>query len=196
MRPADSSVGLALIGKVATGIAVSEATIQLFGIVKENFMSIETPTYDVHWYGPFDPEVLPRDLNENHVLYMICGTHGLYGRNVPLYIGKTERDIPRRLKEHTWIMHEPDPVKVYTACIGKFISWEKNETIDDYPPLPRELIEKVESLLIIAHQCAYNSRSKAQKSVGGQDITIFNTGRRATLFPEVSSMYWAPARND
>jgi len=156
-------------------------------------MAQVTTTYDVHWYGPFDPDQLPDDLDENQVLYMICGTHGLYGRNVPLYIGKTQRDIYRRIKEHSWINHEPDPVKLYTACIGEFISWEINEAIEDYPPPDGKIIDAIESLLIIAHQCAYNSRSKAQKSIWPLDIQIFNTGRRATLFPEVSSKYWAPA---
>ena len=160
----------------------------------ELHMTRNIPVYDVHWYGPFDPESLPDDLNQNHVLYMICGTHGLYGRNVPLYIGKTQRDVYRRLKEHGWMRAEPDPPKVYTACIGEFISWEDNELIENYPPPPHQLIESIESLLIIAHQCAYNSRSKAQKAVGDYDLAIFNTGRRATLFPEVSSRYWAPAR--
>ena len=71
--------------------------------------------FDVHWDGPFDPEAL-ENVHGDSVLYMVTGTHGLYGRNVPLYIGKTERSIVSRLAEHSWIWNEPDPVKIYARA--------------------------------------------------------------------------------
>ena len=118
--------------------------------------------YEVYWYGPYDPDSL-EDVHSNNVLYMICGTHGLYGRNVPLYIGKTERSIQARLNEHrTWIEDEPDPVKVYTAVIGKFMSWLHNSSIVEYLPLDRSVIEAVESLLIYSHQPVYNQPQKKE----------------------------------
>ena len=46
--------------------------------------------FDVFWEGPYEADKLG-DIHQNYVLYVICGTHGLYGRNVPLYIGKTVR---------------------------------------------------------------------------------------------------------
>lgn len=39
--------------------------------------------FNVHWYGPHsfdDAEVLD---DQNLVLYMICGTHGIYGKILP-----------------------------------------------------------------------------------------------------------------
>ncbi len=62
--------------------------------------------FNVHWYGPHsfdDAEVLD---DQNLVLYMVCGTHGIYGKSVPLYIGKTFRTPSKRLGEHKWIEHE------------------------------------------------------------------------------------------
>ncbi len=149
-------------------------------------------TYDVHWDGPYGPDELG-EVDANYVLYMICGTHGLYGRNVPLYVGKTQREVSKRLREHKWIDNEPDPVTIYIACIGEFFSWEKNSAMEEYPPPSGRVIDAIEALLIIAHQCAYNTRSKCKESIGDLDVHIFNTGRRATLFPEVSSRFWVPA---
>lgn len=146
--------------------------------------------YEVYWYGPYDPDCL-ENVHPNNVLYMICGTYGLYGRNVPLYIGKTERSIQARLNEHhTWIEDEPDPVKVYTAVIGKFLSWSHNSNIEEYPPLDRSVIEAAESLLIYSHQPVYNQRSKARADQLFREIRLFNTGHRSTLYPEISGRYY------
>jgi hypothetical protein len=150
--------------------------------------------FDVWWEGPYDPykEGSLNEVNANCVLYMICGTHGLYGRNVPLYLGMTSRSIQKRLAEHdSWLMYEPDEVKIYTAQIGKFISWEHNIDPDlEYAPLPELTIAAVESLLILAHQPVYNSRSRQTASAAIGHIRIFNTGYRTTLYPEISSLFW------
>jgi|JI6StandDraft_1071083.scaffolds.fasta_scaffold155788_1 hypothetical protein len=150
--------------------------------------------YDVYWSGPYeydpDNDVLLPEIHANHVLYMICGTHGLYGRNVPLYIGKTEQSIHTRISQHSWLSEEPDPVKIYTACMGEFVSWMTNFEVQEYPPLSTRIIEQVESLLIFAHQPVYNSRSKLGKNRYDSHVSIFNTGRRGTLYPEVSTLRW------
>ncbi len=147
--------------------------------------------FNVHWYGPHsieDAEVLD---DPNLVLYMICGTHGIYGKSVPLYIGKTFRTPSKRLGEHKWIEDEPDPVQVYAAAISKpFQAWSEIEHDEEYPAPDNSIIEKVESLIIFAHQPVYNSRSKGGTQPTSSDIVIFNTGRRSTLLPEISSMYW------
>ena len=56
--------------------------------------------FNVHWYGPYsieDEEKLEKLDDQNLALYMICGTHGIYGKSVPLYIGKTLRTPPKDL---------------------------------------------------------------------------------------------------
>ena len=121
---------------------------------------------------------------------MICGTHGLYGRNVPLYIGKTEQSIQTRISQHSWLNEEPDPVKIYTGCIGEFFSWKKYYEIEEYPPLSTRVIEQVESLLIYAHQPVYNNKSKLGNNRFESHMLVFNTGRRSTLYPEVSTLRW------
>ena len=61
--------------------------------------------FDVYWEGPFGVDEFVEAKEEDHefeyaVLYMLCGTHGLYGRHVPLYIGRSDRGIQRRILQH------------------------------------------------------------------------------------------------
>ena len=148
--------------------------------------------FDVFWEGPKTlDELSSNGVHENFVIYMICGTHGLYGRNVPLYIGKTDRGIAQRISEHHWLEYEPDPVSVYVAAIGAFTDWATTEKTEEYPPPDIDTIKAVEQLLIYAHQPVYNQRSKLSINDKAAKIRIFNTGRRATLFPELSGLYWA-----
>ncbi|PXX81202.1 hypothetical protein [Rivihabitans pingtungensis] len=151
-----------------------------------------TPKYfNVHWYGPYVTEEAGNLTDPNLVLYMICGTHGMYGKNVPLYIGKTIRSITQRLKEHDWINREPDPVQIYAAAISKpFLAWDELKNEYAYPAPENQIIEEIESLIIFAHQPVYNTRSKGGRQSLDHDFVVFNTGRRSTLLPEVSSMYW------
>jgi hypothetical protein len=97
----------------------------------------------------------------------------------------------KRLSQHaSWVNEEPDPVSVYFAAIGTFESWEDRDKIESYPPLDRKIVESIESLLIYSHQPVYNKRS----TQGGFKLectyVVFNTGRRGTLYPEVSSLRW------
>ncbi len=147
--------------------------------------------FNVHWYGPYSFEEAEKLDDPNLVLYMICGTHGIYGKSVPLYIGKTVRTPSQRLGEHKWIEHEPDPVQVYAAAISKpFQAWDEIKNDEEYPAPENQIIEEVESLIIFSHQPVYNARSKGGTQSVYRDLAIFNTGRRSTLLPEVSSMYW------
>jgi hypothetical protein len=148
--------------------------------------------FDVYWEGPYDTTGLD-EVSTNCVLYMICGTHGLYGRNVPLYIGKVSRQTLKvRIRQHEsdWLNNEPDPVKIYAGYVGIFNSWEETAEIEEYPSLPDATIDAIESLLIYSHQPVYNVRGRqnAIRNIG--HIRLFNTGRRSTLYPEVSSLYW------
>ena len=147
--------------------------------------------FEVAWYGPFDDAAHEDLADRNLVLYMITGTHGLYGKNVPLYIGKTLQGVPTRIGQHEWIEWEPDPVKIYAAAISpSFSNWSEVENITSYEPQPDSTICEIESLLIYAHQPVYNARSKGGQQASSRQIHLFNTGRRSSLYPEVSSLYW------
>ena len=160
--------------------------------------NIKERIFDVFWEGPFDDDNLDDDAN--CVIYMICGTHGLYGRNVPLYIGKTgtgsgkdQRTVKKRIAEHkaSWINSEPDPVKIYTASISEFKSWDFNSKKKEYsPPDDVSIIDAVEALLIYSHQPVYNQRSKLSPNDASATLRLFNTGRRSSLYPEVSGKYY------
>ena len=150
----------------------------------------ETTYFDVYWEGPYDFDDLPEQ-DQNHVLYLICGTHSLYGRNVPLYLGMTETGASGRLSQHAhWVDEEPDPVKVYLASIGTFESWEARDKIESYPKLEKGIIQSIESLLIYSHQPVYNTRSRQGNFKLEYPYVVFNTGRRSTLHPEISSLRW------
>lgn len=147
--------------------------------------------FDVHWYGPHSAEEAEMLNDPNLVLYMICGTHGMYGKSVPLYIGKTLRTVSARMKEHSWLGMEPDPVQIYAAAISRpFTLWNEIESDTEYSPPENSVVERIEGLLIYAHQPVYNSRCKGSTGNAESDFIVFNTGRRSTLLPEVSTMYW------
>jgi hypothetical protein len=156
------------------------------------FIPMFAPTYyNVHWEGPFDLDTALTETNPVWALYMICGTHSLYGRSVPLYIGQTSRTVGQRIGEHQWIETQPDPVQIYLAAISPAISaWSDIDPEKDYPIPESQLLNEIESLLIYAHQPGFNSRSIGRPPVINRDIAIFNTGRRSSLLPELSTMYW------
>lgn len=118
----------------------------------------------------------------------------MYGKNVPLYIGQTNEGIGVRISQHNknWLEDEPDPVQIYTACIGKLHSWEHNSTQEEYAKgaLEDHVISEIESLLIYVHQPVYNRQCKQGSIKFKEHITVFNTGRRSTLYPEVSTLRW------
>lgn len=151
--------------------------------------------FNVYWEGPRDTDNLD-DVDENAVLYMICGTHGLYGRNVPLYIGMTTQVLAHRIGQHSWVEWEPDPVKIYWGYAAPFKSWSSNYAMEEYPRLSHEIIEEIEALLIFAHQPVYNARSKISAATKSGHIRIFNSHRRSTLYPEVSSLCWDDGKKD
>jgi hypothetical protein len=147
--------------------------------------------FDVHWYGPFPYDGLLELESPNLVLYMIAGTHGVYGKNVPLYIGMTEQGISDRVSQHeAWLRDELDPPVIYAAAVSEMKCWADISEKDEYPPPPRNVIEEIEGLLIYAHQLAYNVKSKQGGNKHTRDILVFNTGKRSGLIPEVSTMNW------
>jgi hypothetical protein len=129
-------------------------------------------------------------LKKYHVLYSIEGSHPVYGRDVLLYIGKTDGGIGNRLSYHEeWVDDELDPVRVRIASIGEFTDWDEWEKLPHYPKANPEIVSKVEALLIFAHQPAYNTMGKISlRQRNG--IRIFNTGKCGFLLPELSYLYY------
>lgn len=148
---------------------------------------------NVHWHGPIQITWQQEKIDlspfsdQAYVIYMICGTNSLYGSNTPLYIGMTQNTVMNRIGQHhtNWIKDQPNDAYVYAAAIHEFEDWK--ELPDYYPRMKdEELISTIEMLLIYAHQPAYNNRFRNILNDNCQNIRIFNTGRRAALYPEVS----------
>ena len=125
---------------------------------------------------------------KEYVLYQLYGSHHMYGRDVLLYIGRTE-NIRLRLKQHErcWTRYEYDTVRFRVAYVKKFNTWE--ELDKEKYLINSEVVKKIEALLIRAHQPAYNNMNKSSAS-NSKGVRIFNTGRCGQLFPEVSFEYF------
>ena len=152
---------------------------------------MEERTIDVYWEGPYAWGDHNKHTKESHVLYALYGTHPLYGRDVLLYIGKTERDVGVRLSEHGyWTEYECDRINIRVASIGEIESWKDWEEGERYERAPDSDVEGVEALLIYAHQPAYNTRNK-ESLEKARNIRIFNTGHFGSLLPELSHRYYS-----
>jgi hypothetical protein len=89
-----------------------------------------------------------------------------------------------------WVADEYDAMTVRYASIGdlrdsRWKDWMKG---DRYPKANPALVAKVESLLIYAHQPAYNITSKGSVEIA-RGLRILNTGRLGHLLPELSYLY-------
>ncbi|MDF7681354.1 hypothetical protein PT300_12450 [Enterobacteriaceae bacterium ESL0689] len=153
--------------------------------------------YAVYWEGPFSLDAIAQDkpsriVKDWYCLYQIYGEHPTYGRDVLLYIGKTERDIKERLSEHyNRFSNQCDEVKIFLASFGEFTSWHEMRE-GNYDPVSKDNTElnAIESLLIYAHQPAYNSKSLITPAFEGKVFRVFNTGRRKSLMPEISTQFY------
>ena len=148
--------------------------------------------YEVFWDGPYDCDKENACAKDpGNVLYQLYGSHHLYGRDVLLYIGRTERTPFKRILEHEeWIQDEYDKMTVRYGSIRDFSDWENWEKEKrPYPPPKANVVEPIEALLIYANQPAYNSRNKAGAEIA-KGIRIFNSGKLGHLLPEVSYKYF------
>lgn len=147
--------------------------------------------FDVYWEGPYKWDKYQKSPEDSHVLYALYGAHPTYGRDVLLYIGRTERNVGVRLSEHAyWIEDECDEINIRVASLGEIESWKDWEEGERYKRAEDADVEAVETLLIYAHQPAYNTRSKEtlEKARG---IRVFNTGKFGSLLPEISHRYYS-----
>jgi len=148
-------------------------------------------TIDVYWEGPYEWGVHNKHIKKSHVLYALYGTHPLYGRDMLLYIGRTERDVGIRLSEHGyWADYECDRINIRVASMGEIESWKDWEEGERYERATNSDVERVETLLIYAHQPAYNTRNKESLEIA-RNIRIFNTGHFGSLLPELSYRYYS-----
>jgi hypothetical protein len=143
--------------------------------------------YEVFWDGPYDcDEDNACAKDKAKVLYQIYGSHHLYGRDVLLYIGRTERTPFKRILEHEeWIQDEYDKMTVRYGSIREFGGWKNKKPY----LVEASFVKKVEALLIYANQPAYNSRNKTDAEIA-KGIRIFNSGKLGHLLPEVSYKYF------
>ncbi|RVU84111.1 hypothetical protein EOL70_11510 [Leucothrix sargassi] len=156
-------------------------------------MNYPEEIYEVYWQGPYKPRKLSKLSTEECkklCLYSVYGSHPIYGNNVLLYIGMTLRTVNQRLKEHSYWMDQErfGESRVYLASIGKFENWSESWEIDLFDRPPKDVIEKVEKLLIYAHQTFGNTANKKQANLAA-GLRIFNTGSYGSLKPEVSALY-------
>lgn len=59
-----------------------------------------------------------------------------------------------------------------------------------YELIDSETLNAIESLLIYAHQPAYNSTGICQPNFSKRNFRIFNTYRRKALMPEISTLFY------
>lgn len=148
--------------------------------------------YEVYWDGPYTSETIDAALNDDdkYPLYAIYGSHPMYGDNILLYIGMTERGIPKRLSEHGYWMDQQrhGPSKIFVASIGLFKSWEHSNNIEEFDLPTREVVQQVEQLLIISNEPVHNQKSR-KSARAARGIRIFNTNNYGSLLPEASALY-------
>lgn len=127
----------------------------------------------VKWYGPYNFERLHlHDVAVENGIYAISRVWG--DTETLLYIGKTERDFKRRIKEHErWLKDYRGQVKLR---LGKLLD-TKNSA---------ELLADVEALLIILNESVVNTRNT--DSYSGRPLIIHNRGRRG-LIDKIVSYY-------
>lgn len=164
---------------------------------KKNYCKI----YDVYWEGPFSlNEIINNQTTINcdvvkrwHSLYQIYGDHPCYGHDILLYIGRTEQGIKERFEKH-WnrFSNQCDEVKIFLGSFNEFRNWKTWKRISHYQPatIKDPSLDAIESLLIYSHQPAYNSRELCSTKFKDLNIRIFNTGRRKSLLPEMSTEFY------
>ncbi|MEQ4673328.1 hypothetical protein ABN063_02050 [Providencia vermicola] len=165
------------------------------------------PIIDIYWEGPFKnyKEVNEhvttneRGKNTDYFFYQIYGDHISYGKDVLLYIGMTDNEkggITSRLKNHNdnWTGGLCSEIKIYIGSYGRFTSWDNWHKAEYYQKIEDQdlpTIKMLESLLIHAHKPSVNCVSKRSLTeLKKQPFRLFNTGRRKSLLPELSTTYY------
>lgn len=163
-------------------------------ITQKEFKMSNNTIYDIFWEGPYKLDDINKYKSElvhdGHCLYQIYGDHPCYGRDVLLYIGKTLQGVATRMSQHNnRFSSQVEEVKVFIASCHEFTDWNHRNSIKKYGPIDSDTLDQIESLLIYAHQPAYNS-DKITTLTTKHIFRIFNSGRRKSLLPEISTEFW------
>lgn len=147
----------------------------------------------VDWSGPYTYE----DIIENNTekinnkkfsvkptdfgLYQIYGSHPIYGDNVLIYIGKTEKEFMKRLKGRSVIEYNQDTynIQIYLGKIYYDDTFKHVNISDD--------ISRAESLLIHYHAPARNSSNINLFKFADEDYRVINLGSFRSLSKEIST---------
>ncbi|MBU1537996.1 hypothetical protein KKF84_21970 [Myxococcota bacterium] len=161
----------------------------------------ERDIYAIEWCGPISWEQALAEENIGKLLYCIYGNHPVYGGSTLLCIGMTIGTLGAKMRDHKrWVGYESASFEVRYGKVYDFTCWdcflpEKNDVgcalLLDETEAPEEferILLDIESLLIFAHQPAYNSESL--KTFRNPDIRLFNFRNVGKLLPEVGGRYY------
>ena len=131
----------------------------------------------IKWSGPYNLQNIEKHpVSESFGIYTFTRLWG--GNETLLYIGKTERDFARRMKEHqdTWIHRVGGQIRVRFGVLemsdGRHYSSGK--------------LAEIESLLIAWHKPRENT-SSVNYYYRREGLRAINTGRRGPLKRQVCS---------
>jgi hypothetical protein len=139
-----------------------------------------------YWDGPYRLDEISRFKDgPDYGVYQIYGTHSVLGPDIPLYIGRAEKNsFSERIPAHQeWIQWEPSMANIY---IGRLVGTDEmtNARWAEW----EEMIRRTEALLIYFCSPPYNS--SGIKTLAEYPATIvFNFKRRHRLPLMVSNIY-------
>jgi hypothetical protein len=143
-------------------------------------------TIHISWEGPVSLQAAQNlnDWSRDFGVYQVYGAHPVYGPNVLLYIGRSEkRSFGERFREHQcWLDSNQDKnqLQIYVGRLHTYNSTPDNQEWE-------RQIREAESLLIYAHGPTANS--SGLNATLGEDyfnLHILNWGQYKALLPEVS----------
>lgn len=141
----------------------------------------------IHWDGPYLLTELPSLMNHetDYGIYQVYGKHPVYGNDVLLYIGKSDRQtIGTRISQENWAdTNDSSNIKIYAGRL------HGQQTPAD--EIWSKEIDLAERFLIFVHKPAYNSKSISSLPDSElKKIHILNWGHHRNLLPEVSGLRW------
>jgi hypothetical protein len=137
----------------------------------------------VKWSGPYKLESIHKQEKAfSNGIYAIYRRYG--NKESLLYIGKTERSIAQRIKEHEkdWLFHIKGQILIR---VGTLVYSANNR-------FSSKRLNDVEALLITSH-CPPENTSCAVYYRGRFNLKIINIGRRGLIDKQVSAedLVWA-----
>ena len=151
---------------------------------------------EIIWQGPFtladSQSTKHQSKFRKNGLYQIYGTHEVFGSGSLLYIGKTQEFAERLASHESWLADEYDEVQVYLGTVQN--SKYKLQNIAEF----NNPVSAAEKLLVYFTSPPYNSHYiedyKDQQAEEGKHTLVMNFGRKRSLPPEVSTLwYHSPA---